>query len=84
MRILPYQAVYQTEMTLRQRLWQINWSLIFLITVIGGVGIAMLYSAGGGAMDPWASKQLGRFALGLIGMFIIAVVDIRIDRKSVV
>lgn len=78
MRILPYQAVYQTEMTLRQRLWQINWSLIFLITVIGGVGIAMLYSAGGGAMDPWASKQLGRFALGLIGMFIIAVVDIRI------
>lgn len=78
MRILPYQAVYQTEMTLRQRLWQINWSLIFLITVIDGVGIAMLYSAGGGAMDPWASKQLGRFALGLIGMFIIAVVDIRI------
>ncbi|MPY76555.1 MAG: rod shape-determining protein RodA [Alphaproteobacteria bacterium] len=78
MRILPYQAVYQTEMTLRQRLWQINWSLIFLITVIGGVGIAMLYSAGGGAMDPWASKQLGRFALGLIGMFIVAVIDIRI------
>ncbi|MGH6618371.1 MAG: rod shape-determining protein RodA [Alphaproteobacteria bacterium] len=78
MRILPYQAVYQTEMTLRQRLWQINWSLIFLITVIGGVGIAMLYSAGGGAMDPWASKQLGRFALGLIGMFVIAVIDIRI------
>lgn len=78
MRILPYQAVYQTEMTLRQRLWQINWSLVFLIMVIGGVGIAMLYSAGGGAMDPWASKQLWRFALGLIGMFIVAVIDIRI------
>ena len=39
MRILPFQTVYQTEMTLRQRLWQINWSLIFLITVIGGVGM---------------------------------------------
>jgi rod shape determining protein RodA len=78
MRILPHQAVYQTEMTLRQRMWQINWSLVFLITVIGGVGIAMLYSAGGGSMDPWASRQLIRFGFGLIGMFIIAVVDIRI------
>jgi rod shape determining protein RodA len=78
MRILPFQAVYQTEMTLRQRLWQINWSLIFLITVIGGVGIAMLYSAGGGSMEPWASRQLWRFALGLFCMFIVAVVDIRV------
>jgi rod shape determining protein RodA len=78
MRILPFQTVYQTEMTLRQRLWQINWSLIFLITVIGGVGIAMLYSAGGGSMDPWASRQLVRFALGLFVMFLVAVIDIRI------
>ncbi len=78
MRILPFQAVYQTEMTLRQRLWQINWSLIFLITVSGGVGIAMLYSAGGGSMEPWASRQLWRFALGLFCMFIVAVVDIRV------
>ena len=78
MRILPFQTVYQTEMTLRQRLWQINWSLIFLITVIGGVGIAMLYSAGGGSMEPWAGRQLGRFTLGLFGMFLIALIDIRV------
>jgi rod shape determining protein RodA len=78
MRILPHQAVYQTEMTLRQRLWQINWSLVFLITVIGGVGIAMLYSAGGGSMEPWASRQLVRFVFGLCAMFVFAVVDIRI------
>jgi rod shape determining protein RodA len=78
MRILPHQTVYQTEMTLRQRLWQINWSLVFLITVIGGVGVAMLYSAGGGSMDPWASRQLVRFVFGLLAMFVIAVVDIRV------
>lgn len=77
MRILPHQAVYQNEMTLVQRLWQINWSLIFLILVIGGVGIAMLYSAGGGKMDPWASRQLVRFAVGIAGMFFIAIIDIR-------
>jgi rod shape determining protein RodA len=78
MRILPHQAVYQTEMTLTQRLWQINWSLVFLISVLGGVGIAMLYSAGGGNMEPWAARQLARFALGIAGMFIVAIVDIRI------
>jgi rod shape determining protein RodA len=64
-------------MTLSQRLWQINWSLIFLILVIGGVGVAMLYSAGGGKMDPWASRQLVRFVVGMAGVFFIAIVDIR-------
>jgi rod shape determining protein RodA len=77
MRILPHQAVYQTEMSLMQRLWQINWSLIFLIMVIGGVGVAMLYSAGGGKMDPWASRQLIRFIVGLAGMLFIAIVDVQ-------
>jgi rod shape determining protein RodA len=78
MRILPNQAVYQTEMTLTQRLLQINWSLVFLIVVIAGVGIAMLYSAGGGNWDPWATRQLLRFGVGMVGMFVIAVIDIRL------
>jgi rod shape determining protein RodA len=38
----------------------------------------MLYSAGGGNMEPWAARQLARFALGIAGMFIVAIVDIRI------
>jgi rod shape determining protein RodA len=78
MRILPNQAVYQTDMTLAQRLFQINWSLVFLIVVIAGVGIAMLFSAGGGKWDPWATRQLVRFGVGILGMFVIAVVDIRL------
>ncbi len=69
---------YGAEMTFRQRLWQVNWSLIFLIAVIGGVGIAMLYSAGGGNMQPWASRQGIRLLVGLMGVFAIALVDIRI------
>ena len=77
MRILPNQPVYQTDLTFLQRLLQVNWSLVFLILVIGGVGIAMLYSAGGGHMDPWASRQLVRFAAGVMGMFVIALIDIR-------
>jgi rod shape determining protein RodA len=69
---------YGAEMTFRQRLWQVNWSLIFLIAVMGGVGIAMLYSAGGGNMQPWASRQGIRLMVGLLGVFAIALVDIRI------
>lgn len=70
-------AHYSTEMTLRQRLWQVNWSLVFLIAVIGGVGVAMLYSAGGGNMQPWASRQFVRLGMGLVALFVIALIDIR-------
>ena len=70
-------AHYSTEMTLRQRLWQVNWSLVFLIAAIGGVGVAMLYSAGGGDMQPWASRQLVRLVMGLLALFVIALIDIR-------
>jgi rod shape determining protein RodA len=71
-------SAYSNELTLRQKLWQINWSLVFLIAIIGAVGAAMLYSAGGGGMDPWASRHLVRLAAGMLLMFAVALVDLRI------
>jgi rod shape determining protein RodA len=38
----------------------------------------MLYSAAGGDFDPWADRQMVRFAVGLVLMLSVAVVDIRI------
>jgi len=66
------------EMTLRQKVWQINWGLVLLLCLIAGGGFAMLYSAANGSMSPWASRQMVRFGLGLAIMFIVALIDIRI------
>jgi rod shape determining protein RodA len=38
----------------------------------------MLYSAGGGSMEPWASRQAMRFGIGMALMLVVAVVDIRV------
>ncbi len=65
------------EMTLGEKLWQINWSLVFLTVLIAIIGFAMLYSAANGYADPWARRQMLRFSVGLAIMLAIALVDIR-------
>lgn len=67
----------QIDLTLLQKLGQINWFLILLISLIAGVGFAMLYSAANGNIDPWASRQMFRFAAGLGLMLLIALIDVR-------
>ncbi len=65
------------DMTLGEKLWQISWGLVVLTTVISVVGFAMLYSAANGNVDPWASRQMVRFSVGLAVMLAIALIDIR-------
>ncbi|MEM1400734.1 MAG: rod shape-determining protein RodA, partial [Pseudomonadota bacterium] len=65
-------------LTLREKIVQINWSLVLLLTMVAGIGVAMLYSAAGGDVDPWASRQVTRYAMGLGVMFVAAMIDIRI------
>ncbi len=67
----------QVDLTLLQKLVQINWFLILLISLIAGVGFAMLYSAANGNINPWASRQMIRFAAGLGLMILIALIDVR-------
>jgi len=69
------------EMPLREKLWQINWTMVLLIIAIACIGFAMLYSAAKGNIDPWASRQMGRFGIGLALMFVIALVDIRFWKR---
>ena len=66
------------KMSFPQKLWQVNWGLIFVVGLIAACGIAMLYSAANGSFDPWASRQAARFAVGFILMLGLALVDIRI------
>ena len=65
------------EMSLSQKLWQVNWGLLLLISMVAGVGFAMLYSAANGSLEPWATRQMVRFSLGLVLMLVIALIDIR-------
>ena len=67
----------ENDLSISQKLAKINWWLVFLIFCLAGVGTASLYSAAGGNFEPWASRQIIRFGVGVIGMFIIAMMDIR-------
>ncbi len=68
--------------TLAQKALHLNWLLIFLICAVAGVGFAMLYSAGGGSSEPWASRQLIRFAVCFALMIGVALIDIRLWMRA--
>ena len=71
-------SLTKAEMKLSEKLWQLNWTMIFLILAVAVIGFCMLYSAAKGSLDPWASRQMTRFALGIIMLFAIALTDIRV------
>ncbi|TQV82371.1 rod shape-determining protein RodA [Denitrobaculum tricleocarpae] len=52
--------------------------MVFLIILIFSVGFAMLFSAGNGNVNPWASRQAIRFGGGLLLMLSVALIDIRL------
>jgi len=74
------QSLFQRpgEMTVSERFGQISWSLVILICLIAAVGIAMLYSAAGGSLEPWATRQAIRFGIGMAALMFVAVTDLRV------
>ena len=64
-----------------EKLWLIPWSFVLLLCAVAAVGYVALYSAGGGAPEPYASKHALRFGFGLVMMLSIAMVDIRLIAK---
>ncbi len=57
---------------------EIDWVLFTVLCLIGGSGIAILYSIAGSAWEPWALKQFLRFAVGVVLMLTIALVSLRV------
>jgi rod shape determining protein RodA len=49
-----------------------------LLCIVACIGFVMLYSAASGKLDPWASRQMLRFGIGLVLLVIVAVTDIRL------
>ena len=70
-------AFNRPELTLWRKLLSLNWLFVLLVVAVAGIGFAMLYSAANGRLDPWASRQMARFAAGLAVMVGVAMVDVR-------
>jgi rod shape determining protein RodA len=60
---------------------QVNWLYVLLLCGLAGVGYIALYSAGGGAPEPYATRHAERFAIGVVLMLVIGMVDIRVIAK---
>lgn len=75
---MSYRNLTRDTLTIPEKLMAISWPFLILVTLTSIVGFASLYSAAGGNMDPWAGKQLARFLIGMAGLIIVALIDIRI------
>ena len=71
-------AAARRTLSVTDKLLDVNWGLVLLITIIASAGFAMLYSVAGGSFHPWALPQMIRFVIGLILLITIAMVDIRV------
>ena len=62
--------------SLLQKISELNFLMIIVVVLIASIGFGLLYSVSGGAVDPWAKKQVIRFVIGMAGMVVIALIDI--------
>ncbi|HYU11803.1 MAG TPA: rod shape-determining protein RodA, partial [Stellaceae bacterium] len=60
------------ELTFADKLRGLQWGLVLLIAAISAIGFAMLYSAANGSLQPWASRQMTRFAIAFVPMLVVA------------
>ncbi len=65
-------------MSIRQRfqreLSQLNPAMVWAIAFLGVIGCAMMFSASGGHLQPWAIRQVPRFVFGFVLMLGVALI----------
>ena len=71
-------SLNEPDLSLGKKLLNIHWFFVFLLCLTTGVGVAMLYSAANGSMEPWASRHVSRLGVGLVVMIVVAMIDVRI------
>ena len=77
---MPRLAPPEAPLSPLQKVLRFHWGLALLITAVACVGFLMLYSVAGGSLEPWASRQMVRFGVGLGLMFAVAMVHVRFWR----
>ena len=53
------------RMSIGRKIGMVSWPIVFLLTMIAAVGVAMLYSGANGSWDPWAARHMVRFLVAL-------------------
>lgn len=66
------------NLTVKEKLYNLNFTYIFLIFMLGAVGVLMLYSAANGDWNVWALKHAVRFGIGALFMGGLIFVDIKV------
>ncbi len=70
------------ERNISQKLRSFSWFLIFAVTFLTFLGVALLYSAAQGNLDPWAGKQLYIALIFVPMMIFIGLMDISIFYRN--
>jgi rod shape determining protein RodA len=81
MSVMERHLIRENSFDLTSKLFRISWIYVLLLTALAGVGYVALYSAAGGSPEPYAARHLFRFAVGLVLMLTIAMIDIRFIQK---
>ena len=64
-----------------ERLKRINYFIIFLILVLFSFGLLALYSVAEGNFNSWPKNHLYRFLIGLLLIFFLCMIDIKLIFK---
>ncbi len=71
-------SLLRDSMNAIEKVKAISWPFLVLVTLAACIGFVSLYSAASGSMQPWAASQMAKFAMGMAGLVVTAVIDIRI------
>jgi rod shape determining protein RodA len=71
----------EIEPNLTIKTQRIEWKLMFLVLTVSFIGVALLYSAANGNIEPWALKQLWIILLAIPFTIFISLIDLHIILK---
>nr|QJR98238.1 rod shape-determining protein RodA [uncultured Alphaproteobacteria bacterium] len=66
------------NLTLKEKLYNLNLTYFFFIFMLASIGVLMLYSAANGNWHVWALKHAVRFALSVTVMLVLTLTDIKV------
>ena len=69
---------YDTNRSIRTKLFELNWLLPALVALVGIVGVVMIYAATDGVWSHGALQHFTRLVVCGIIMLIVALIDIRV------